>query len=155
MVLNTRASLQDQPRYQISFNFVGGALSEIRIFESILTLLLYLAKDDHLSGLPQASMELRQIQARIFIRQVSPPPPMYRFQQYHAVALLEAVARYYVLHGRYTEMTFELIINGYLVAWGCVTRAVVSRRWCGHMFPDGRAEVNGPVATSQDPMPAV
>ncbi|KAI4244364.1 MAG: hypothetical protein L6R42_010483, partial [Xanthoria sp. 1 TBL-2021] len=148
MILSTRASLQYEPHYQINFNFVGEALSKIRIFKSILALLLHLAKDDHLTVLPQTSMELRQIQARIFIRQVSPPPPMYRFQQYHAVALLEAVARYYVLHGRYTEMTFELIVNGYLVAWGCVTRAVVSRRWCGHMFPNGRAEVNGPFATS-------
>lgn len=148
VILSTRVSLQYEPHYQINFNFVGEALSKIQIFGSILTLLLHLAKDDHLTVLPQTSMELRQIQARIFIRQVSPPPPMYRFQQYHAVALLEAIARYYVLHGQYTEMTFELIMNGYLVARGCVTRAVASRRWCGQMFLNARAGVNTPVATS-------
>lgn len=80
----------------------------------------------------------RQTQARIFTRHVTPVPPTDRFRQYRAVALLEAVAR--------VDSTF--FTNGYLVTWGCVTRAVVSRRWCGHTFPDGRAEVNGLIATA-------
>ena len=135
--LKDAVSLQDEPHYQLNFNFVGETLPKIRIFESILTLLLRLAKDDYATIIPQIAMELPHIQARIFIKQVDPPPSAYRFQQYHAVALLEAVARYYVQHDRYTEMTFELIMNGFLVAWGCVTRALHSRRWCGDMFPDG------------------
>ncbi|KAL8652923.1 MAG: hypothetical protein Q9226_004064 [Calogaya cf. arnoldii] len=146
--LRPSAALQDQPHYQINFNFLADVLSKIWIFESILTLLLQLAKYDHLTVLRQTSMELRHIQARIYIIQVWPPPPLYRFQQYHAVALLEAVARYYVLHGRYTEMNFELVMNGFLVASGCVTKVVSSRRWCGSMFPDGRADVKELVVTS-------
>ncbi|KAI4276488.1 MAG: hypothetical protein LQ337_002459 [Flavoplaca oasis] len=144
--LRDAASLQDEPHYRLNFHFVGEALPKIRIFESILTLLLRLAKDDHATNIPQIVMELPHIQARIFIKQVDHLPPAYRFQQYHAVALLEAVARYYVQHDRYTEMTFELITNGFLVAWGCVTRASSLRRWCGNMFPDGRVGVNGLVA---------
>ncbi|KAL8675469.1 MAG: hypothetical protein Q9168_000170 [Polycauliona sp. 1 TL-2023] len=143
VALRQGATMQDQPHYQINFDFTGEALSQIGIFESILTLLLQLAKEDSATVFVRTSMERRQIPAKIFIQQIAPPPPAYRFQQYHAVALLEAVARYYVFHNRYTEMTFDLITNGYLVAWGCVTRAVVSRRWCNHMFPDGRAEANG------------
>ena len=146
--LKPPAYLQDHPHYQINFNLLGDVLSKIWIFESILTLLLQLAQYDYSTVLPRTSMELRQVLARIYIIQVSPPPPLYRFQQYHAVALLEAVARYYVLHGRYTEMTFELVMNGFLVASGCVTKVVYSRRWCRGMSPDGRADLKELVATS-------
>ncbi|KAL8995422.1 MAG: hypothetical protein Q9169_004834 [Polycauliona sp. 2 TL-2023] len=92
VTLKSAGSTKDQPNYQINFNFVGAALSKIRIFESILTLLLRLAKNDSWTVIPRACMELPQIRARLFILQVARPPRAYRFQQYHAVALLEAVA---------------------------------------------------------------
>ncbi|KAL8790190.1 MAG: hypothetical protein Q9213_000721 [Squamulea squamosa] len=147
-MIRATSSLNDNTHYEVNFDFVGQDLSQVRIFESILTLLLQLAKHDHLATLHQISMEMRDKQAWIYIQEVSLPPPSYHFQQYHAVALLEAVARYYVHHGRYTEMTFELMMDGYLMAWGCVTYAVSSRRWCAQMFPDGRTGTNGMQATS-------
>ena len=149
MSLETFLTLQDDTQYQINFRFQGQMLSKIRIFGSILTLLLQLARFDYLTIISGSAMELPEIEARIFIQQVEVPPPGYYFQQYHAVALLEAVARYYVLHGLYMEMTFELVMDGYRMARGCVTRALLSRRWCSHMlFPDGQAGLDEGVATS-------
>ncbi|KAL8911943.1 MAG: hypothetical protein Q9171_002985 [Xanthocarpia ochracea] len=147
MSLETFLPLQDDTQYQVNFHFGGQVLSKIQIFESILTLLLQLARFDYLTIMTQFAMELPEIEARIFVQQVDVPPPGYHFQQYHAVALLEAVARYYVLHGVYMEMTFELVMDGYLMAWGCVTRALLLRRWCSHMsFPDGQGGLDEGVA---------
>ncbi|KAL8724348.1 MAG: hypothetical protein Q9166_008001 [cf. Caloplaca sp. 2 TL-2023] len=148
ILTNISSSLHHDTNYQINFSFVPQVLSTFRIFESILSLLLLLAKEDAATVLRRIKMELREVQARIYIEEVLRPPPNYHFQQYHAVALLEAVARYYVLHDQYTEMTFELLMDGHLVAWGCVTRPLNIRRWCQHMFSDGRAGLAEPVATT-------
>ncbi|KAL8858942.1 MAG: hypothetical protein Q9178_004621 [Gyalolechia marmorata] len=149
MSLKTFLHLQDDTQYQVNFHFQGQVLSKIRIFESILTLLLQLARFDYLTIMTHFAMELPEIEAHIFIRQVELPPPGHHFQQYHAVALLEAVARYYVLRGVYMEMTIELVMDGYLMAWGCVTRALLSRRWCSQMsFPGGRGGLDEGVATN-------
>lgn len=46
MVSSTRACLQIEPHYQVNFDLVGDeALSQVRIFEATLKLLLHLAKD--------------------------------------------------------------------------------------------------------------
>ncbi|KAL9003270.1 MAG: hypothetical protein Q9188_003853 [Gyalolechia gomerana] len=143
-----RSAIRDDIEYQVNFHFVGETLGQFRIFESIMALLLQLGKSEAASIVELASVDSRNLQAWIFIQEVPSPIPTFAFQQYHAVALLEAIARYYVLHALYTEMTFELRMGGYRMAWGCVTRAVGRRHWCRHMFPDARGEEAGLVTTS-------
>ncbi|KAL9012088.1 MAG: hypothetical protein Q9173_003117 [Seirophora scorigena] len=122
-------SLQDQPHYQVNLNFVGERLSQYYIFVSLLTALLQLGRSDVASILREFAMDNISLPVWVFMN-VIPHPDAYPFQQYHAVALLEAAAQYYVLHHQYTEMTFELLMNGRLTASGCVTKALISRRRC-------------------------
>ncbi|KAL8879990.1 MAG: hypothetical protein Q9198_002509 [Flavoplaca austrocitrina] len=131
-------SLQDQTQHQVSFQFLGSDLSRTQIFGAIMSTLLQLAPSDANSVQPHVAME-EAFSAWIFISQALVPAPGYMFQQYHAVALLEAVARYYVPHQRYQEMVFKLRMGEYITATGCVTKALLARRWCS--FPD---EADGP-----------
>ncbi|KAL8984100.1 MAG: hypothetical protein Q9205_001838 [Flavoplaca limonia] len=132
------ASLQDQRQYEVGFRLLGSDLSRNQIFGAIMTTLLQLAPSDAYSVQPHVAME-EAFSAWIFISQALVPAPGYMFQQYHAVALLEAVARYYVPRQRYQEMVFELRQDEYITATGCVTKALLARRWCS--FPEGE---NGP-----------
>ncbi|KAL8758372.1 MAG: hypothetical protein Q9199_001547 [Rusavskia elegans] len=125
----------DQTQYQAAFRFVGERLSQFQIFRALLTALLQLAPSNAASVQQQIAMDDSLYLVWVFIRQVLVPTPGYTFQQYHAVALLEAAARYYVLHGQYMEMVFEIRMDGHLTATGCVTRAIRARRWCS--FPEG------------------
>ncbi|KAL8685984.1 MAG: hypothetical protein Q9224_005593 [Gallowayella concinna] len=138
MVLSNASSLQHDTHYAVNFDFMGQYVSKFGIFESILTFLLELAREDAATPISQATTGTNTREAQIFLKEVSPPPSTYRLRQYHVVALLEAVARYYVLHDRWSEMTFELVMDGYLVGWGCVTRKSMPKPWCRGMFPDGR-----------------
>ncbi|KAI4281538.1 MAG: hypothetical protein L6R38_003620 [Xanthoria sp. 2 TBL-2021] len=125
----------DQTQYQVAFRFVGERLSQFQIFRALLTALLQLAPSDAASVQYQIAIDDSMSSVWVFMRQILLPAPGYTFQQYHAVALLEAAARYYVLHGQYMEMVFEIRMDGHLTATGCVTRAIRARRWC--TFPEG------------------
>ncbi|KAI4230667.1 MAG: hypothetical protein LQ349_006109 [Xanthoria aureola] len=125
-----KISLQDENRYQVGFRLVGERMSPLKTFEALLTTLLQLAPSDAVSVQDRIAMESRTYLVWVFMRQVGPPAPGYILQQYHAVAVLEAVARYYVAQGQYTEMEFEIRMDGLLTATGCVTRALRARRWC-------------------------
>ncbi|KAL9006584.1 MAG: hypothetical protein Q9180_009756, partial [Flavoplaca navasiana] len=84
-------SLQDQRQYQVGFRFLGSdlSLSRTQIYGAIMTTLLRLAPSDAYSVQPHVAVE-EAFLAWIFISQALVPAPGYTFQQYHAVALLEA-----------------------------------------------------------------
>ena len=134
VLFNDTASLQDQSQYEVGFRLLGLDLSRNQIFGAIMTTILQLAPSDAYSVQPHVAME-EAFSAWIFISQAAG----YTFQQHHAVALLEAVARYYVPRQRYQEMIFELRMDEYITATGCVTKALLARRWCS--FPE---DENGP-----------
>ncbi|KAI4179160.1 MAG: hypothetical protein L6R41_008001 [Letrouitia leprolyta] len=125
----------NHPTYDLTFTFLGSPLPATQIFTSILTTILDLAPlsaSTTLSG--WTNLSTRSYTVWIFIVGMHPPMPEYVFQQYHCVALLEAVARYYVLKDTWMELVFEMRLAGYRMAWGCVTRGVAGRRWCGGMM---------------------
>ncbi|KAL8711814.1 MAG: hypothetical protein Q9220_003758 [cf. Caloplaca sp. 1 TL-2023] len=134
--LKNTSSLQDDPRYELRFDFVGYPLSQLSIFESLLTLMLSLGAVASDSLQPLIQMRLRNLGAWIFMVKNPGPVQDHPFRQSQAVAILEAIARYYVQYNSYREMTFQLFVNGQLSARGCVTRPVASRVWCTGMFSD-------------------
>ncbi|KAL9592397.1 MAG: hypothetical protein Q9179_006761 [Wetmoreana sp. 5 TL-2023] len=127
------------PHYDFFFNFIqsqSSILSEFRFFETLLATSLQLAKSDPMSAQPRISTGTREVQAWVVIREVRPPMQAYHLQQYHALAVIEMIARHCVLYHQYRELTFQLWVNGYVLAVGCVTKALQYRQWCGRMFPD-------------------
>ncbi|KAL8927872.1 MAG: hypothetical protein Q9172_001172 [Xanthocarpia lactea] len=127
----------DHPHYGLSFAFInqrGSVIWDYYIFRALIALLLQLAKLDAASSQLPVAVTSREFQAWVFMKEVRPLPEDYIFQQYHAVAIVEAIARYYELHGQYREMTFQLRANGQLLAEGCVTNPLPSRQWCRGMF---------------------
>ncbi|KAL8845742.1 MAG: hypothetical protein Q9221_009110 [Calogaya cf. arnoldii] len=138
--------LQDGTNYEVHFRFLGSELSRFQIFAALLSALLQLAPSDAGSIQPQFGMQDEMSMAWIYMSQVLLPAPGYRFQQYHAVALLDAVARYYVLHRQYQEMVFELRMDGYLTATGCVVKGINARRWCNFPVEGNGTEIADPVA---------
>ncbi|KAL8860998.1 MAG: hypothetical protein Q9178_002511 [Gyalolechia marmorata] len=127
----------DHPQYSLSFAFIdqrGSVIRDYYILRALIATLLQLAKLDAASSQLLVAVTSGELQAWVFMRGVRPLSADYRFQQYHAVAIVEAIARYYELHGQYQEMTFRFRANGHLLAEGCVTNPVPSRQWCRGMF---------------------
>ncbi|KAI4120732.1 MAG: hypothetical protein LQ338_006806 [Usnochroma carphineum] len=137
MILESRSPLQDDPYYELKFNYVGQSLSKIPIFESLLQLLLQLGKSDASSIQRRISMARRPYQAFLYMAEAEPRAAHRPFQQFQAVAIAEAIARYVVLQGHYWELTFEFRADSQLVARGCLTKPVQDRTWCAGLFPPG------------------
>ena len=57
------------------------------------------------------------------------------FQQFQAVAVVEAIARFSELQGRWGEMTFKLRADGRVLAEGCIMKAISTRQWCRGLLP--------------------
>lgn len=131
--LRSPSPLHDYPHYTLSFDFVdspGSVISDYHIFKTLMALLLKLAPSDAASIIPRIWM---QSSAWIFMDEADPPVHNHPFQQYHAVAIVEAISKYYELHGQYREMTFRFYADGRLVAQGCVTKPEEGRIWCAGM----------------------
>ncbi|KAL8752387.1 MAG: hypothetical protein Q9184_005749 [Pyrenodesmia sp. 2 TL-2023] len=134
--LASLSPLQDHPHYSLSFDFVdspGSVISEYHIFRTLLAFLLKLAPSDAASIVPRISIF---DSAWIFMYEPYSPVQDYRLQQYHAVAIVEAISKYCELHGQYGEMTFRFHADGHLVAEGCVTKSSGYRQWCAGMFAE-------------------
>ncbi|KAL8918198.1 MAG: hypothetical protein Q9208_007474 [Pyrenodesmia sp. 3 TL-2023] len=128
--------LQDEPDYTLAFDFVdspGSVISQYHIFRTLMAFILRLAPIDSYGIIPRVSMTSL---AWIFMEEAFNPVQDYRFQQYHAVAIAEAISKYYELHGQYRELTFRFYANGRSVARGCVTRPSRDRYWCEGMFAE-------------------
>ncbi|KAL9003070.1 MAG: hypothetical protein Q9188_004037 [Gyalolechia gomerana] len=134
--LHSYSKLRDHPAYTIEFAFVpsGTELSAYLMFRAFLALLLQLAKADAATTLPRTSIMQPDLQAWVFMRPVQHPQSRYVFQQFHAVALVEAMARYMQLQAKFREMTFQFHADGQLLADGCVVRGVQYRRWCFGLY---------------------
>ena len=133
IILQTPSAPQEpnSPLYQVNFHLVGIPLEAPEIFESLLNLLLQLAHSDAAAAIPRCGINNTNLQALVFMMEVGlPVESVHRFQQFHAVAIVQAIARYYVMRGEYRELTFDFHVNGVLVAWGCVVTTWMSRRWC-------------------------
>lgn len=139
------------PTYDLTFSFHGSFhLPQIQTFTSILALLLDLARLPASTPIPHTSVQIRAFQVWIFIEDVLPEvfATRFSFQQFHAVALLEAVARWFVLRGEWREMVFEMSVvthppdhpeahsPGVRMARGCVVSGVRGRRWCAGLDED-------------------
>ena len=131
VVLETSPYLKDYPLYELEFsNTPGNVLVRFRVFESILGLLLQLGKLDAASSIGRVSLYTVTYQVWIYMREVLPGARVHPFQQFHAVAILEAIARHQTRWQRYKEMTFKFKADGILIGEGCLTRPVNDRAWC-------------------------
>ncbi|KAL8764778.1 MAG: hypothetical protein Q9209_007887 [Squamulea sp. 1 TL-2023] len=143
--LKDLSNLNDHPRYDLSFDFLppsqGFVLSQRRFCQALLALLLQLGKADAASNQPRIAMTRHELYAWVYMMQFR----TYSFQQYHAVAIAEAMAEYAKLHGQYQEMTFRFYADGQLSARGCLTRIAQSRQWCRGLFPSSPSDVRSSV----------
>lgn len=135
IVLQHPSNLKDHPHYKIEFPDVPGHfIPQYRVFDSLLGLLLRLGKTDAARILDEVRLDSNEYQVWIFMREVQPGAQDHPFQQFHAVGILEAIARHMVSqagqHGRYKEMAFRFLADGQLVGEGCLTRPVIARTWC-------------------------
>ncbi|KAL8686627.1 MAG: hypothetical protein Q9218_006973, partial [Villophora microphyllina] len=104
--LKRSTPLKDDPHYEIDFQFPGSPIAKIGTFEAIMELLLVLGKLDAAEERVRDSMVYGRLQVWIFLVEVLPPVEEHRFQQFQEVAILEAIARYYVQTDVYKELTF-------------------------------------------------
>ncbi|KAI4091985.1 MAG: hypothetical protein L6R37_007650 [Teloschistes peruensis] len=139
--------LEDDPNYTLDYNFAGLPLSPFGVFESILELLLILGKIDASTEQSRISIVYGRLQVSIYLMQTFPHAPGYSLRQFMVVAILDAVARYYVARGVWKEMTVVLNVNGMQLAKGCVTLAVRGKEWCQGMFRD---DLKLPLAGNED-----
>ncbi|KAL8695237.1 MAG: hypothetical protein Q9218_000275 [Villophora microphyllina] len=139
VILTTSSALRDDPRYELWINYIESPRSTIgrfAVFESLMAFVLQLGQRGSGSITPRVGITLPRLHAWVFMKEVVPPPRGFDFQQYHAVAIAEAIARYCVGQSRYSEITLKFRVDGNLLATGCVTKAVEYRRWCGRMPMD-------------------
>ncbi|KAI4257451.1 MAG: hypothetical protein L6R42_005649 [Xanthoria sp. 1 TBL-2021] len=136
-LLRNISRLEDQPRFDLSFTFIyqqGSLLQDYYILRALIAVLLQLAKADAASTQRRIGTTRRDLQAWVFMEDSRPLAATHHFQQYQAVAVVEAIARYYGSHGQYREMTFALRADGQLLAIGCVSKAVSTRQWCRGLY---------------------
>ncbi|KAI4190137.1 MAG: hypothetical protein L6R41_001006 [Letrouitia leprolyta] len=127
---------QNPPPYTIEITFVdrGSRFPLPTIFRTFLALLLQLSKADAATPLPRIAFAQSDLEAWVFMQDSLQSSAENPLQQYHAVALVEAMARWMDLSGRWGEMTFRSYADGNLMADGCVIRALRGRRWCGRLL---------------------
>lgn len=111
------------------------------IFRTILNGLFTLAVRDIFS--PVSAIDLSQPEQRawIYIMFNNHPAPTHVLRVYQVIALLQAIAQFYIGRQIYQELTLHLVFERQLVAAGCVTRNNELRRWCAGMGDFG---VDGP-----------
>ena len=120
----------DDPHYELTFNLLPTFLPALAIYESLLEILLLLAKLSADAPVPRSSVAFSRLYAWVFMIEPYPPAEAHPFQQFQAVAIVEAIARYYVLQGVWKEMSFEFLTDGKVNARGCVVRNTPAREWC-------------------------
>ena len=132
VVFQSSSSFKDHPHYDIEFVHLHGlVLPKLRVFESILGLLLRLGESDAASIINYVELASAEYQVWVYMAEVQPGARDHAFQQYHAVAILEAVARHIVLRGgQYREIAFKFLADGQQIGEGCLTGPVAARAWC-------------------------
>ena len=147
-------NLRDDPRFDLAFTYShqrGSLLGDYHILRALIATMLQIAKADALSTQLRIAMARRDLQAWVFMEDISARRAAQHFRQYQAVAVLEAIAIYNQLHAQYREVTFQLRADGQLLALGCVARGVSTRQWCRGLDSgddDAAAESRDQVAAS-------
>lgn len=114
--------------YEVKFLLSGDLIPKVGIFAAILEFMMKLAQqrsDDTIGSVSQARSE---DPAWIFVSWDA--ESRFSLQMFELLAVLESLARWTVTRRRYRELRFYFYIDGELVAQGCVTTPISSRRWC-------------------------
>ncbi|KAL9586092.1 MAG: hypothetical protein Q9212_001130 [Teloschistes hypoglaucus] len=115
ILLKASASSRDQVQYKLYFDFVPPAplprpvLGEFSMFETLMAFVLQLGPRSSGSITPRTGTALGRLYAWVFMKEAVPPLQGYAFQQYQAVAIAEAIARYCVFHSRSDEVVFKFL----------------------------------------------
>ena len=118
----------------IKFSFhTSSPLPPKAIFTAILDAILESAPFDISQGIEQASFVLPDRQAWIFLIHHSVLGTAHVFRVYQMIAILQAIAQYYIAKQTYQELLFNFIYNEQSLAGGCVTRPELSSAWCSGM----------------------
>ncbi|KAL9598426.1 MAG: hypothetical protein Q9219_004516 [cf. Caloplaca sp. 3 TL-2023] len=119
--LRNGSSVHDFPHYDLQFAYPGLPLPRSKVFESILVLLLAEGKVN--AGAIQEHVQLSAsiFNVWIFMAGREPRDRGNPFQQFQAVAILEAFARVLVARDDYHETTYEFRADGHLLS----TRPIV------------------------------
>lgn len=113
---------------ELKFYHVGSRLSKVGYFSTILQAVFDLGLSGAGERVDSASITADKLPAWVFIRTVS--DTTFPFEVYHALAILEALARWAVQQGQYREVLFDFFVDGKLVSGGCVTMPSRPRQWC-------------------------
>lgn len=121
----------------VQFYFRGDdRLTSVGIFDTIIEFIFGLASRQYFQEIYTAHISLVALPVWIFIMYNDVPNQSQKLHVYQAIALLQAVAQYYVKKQIFQEMVFYLYLGGKIVAAGCVTHAVDARRWCNGLGID-------------------
>ena len=126
---STRLSIpgSDDVEYYVDFDLRGRLVTKASFFSAILEFMLTLAQRDSADPIEAVSQSTGTDLVWIFARHVRSD---FQLQGFELLAILEGMARHVVNQGRYMEVVFSFYINSNLVATGCVTKPIESRRWC-------------------------
>ena len=132
----TLPSLSDST-YEINFRYGGATISRSNLFSTILLLLLDLSYRDAGSDYGDFSYSRAGAGAYIYVFK----NPLAEFPLFLGINVLEAMARYVARMNIYLEMTFELKVDGAVVATGCIAQPVVRRINCRGLLTEGESAV--------------
>lgn len=117
----------DDVEYRVAFDFRGNSVTKANFFSAILEFMFTLAQRDSAESIEAVSQSTGTDPLWIFAELES---SAFHFQAFQLLAILEGMARQAVMSERYSEMSFSFYIDDSLVATGCVTKPIVSRKWC-------------------------
>ena len=117
----------DDVEYYVNFDIRGRLVTKAGFFSAILEFMFTLAQRDSADPIEAVSQATGTDLPWIFARHVRSD---FQLQNFELLAILEGMARHVVSRGSYMELVFSFYINSNLVATGCVTKPIQSRRWC-------------------------
>lgn len=143
------AGLHDSPVAVEFISFVGDRLPKKKIFSAMLESLLDLASHSHTEQVKYLSMA-RYLPVWIFVICENDPETRQQLQMHHIINLLHAIAEFYISRHIFQELTFRLTVYGRLLALGCVTKNVESRRWCAGLGLREQVVTNGGIGDNSN-----
>ena len=122
--------------YRVDFNLRGRLMIKAFFFSGILEFMFTLAQRDSADSIEAVSQSTGTDLPWIFARHVRSD---FQLQGFQLLAILEGMARYVARRGGCSELVFSFYINSDLVATGCVTKPIESRRWCNGLVEEGES----------------
>ena len=121
----------DDVEYYVDFDLRGRLVTKAGFFSAILEFMFTLAQQDSADSIEAVSQASGTDLPWIFVQHVRSD---FQLQGFQLLAILEGMARHVVSRGSYMEVVFSFYINSNLVATGCVTKPIQSRRWCSGLM---------------------